>query len=273
MLRLRLLTTHVCSILRSPRSPFCHSAVVVVLLVTNGAVIVGFVSVTAWYFLKQKSKHIVQWLPCTLPLFAGLVRIEETLRWPNGTPLLMSERLTLREDWSFFESMQKKKLFGKGAAHSAWKKATKVATKVVGAMREFEDRYAYVDPSDAPGSGDNGGADRRGEEEEVDGSTGRDISLQSAASFRRYAGADGEAADVPRRWSWGIGEHVEETEEESEEDGSAGRTFSPQVNPRRSIDVSIAEGLVVHSRINPLGGMFGGGGKEAASLPVVTAEL
>jgi hypothetical protein len=103
------------------------------LFATNGIVIASFVGVTLWYYLKQKSKMIVQWLPFTQPLFEKIDYVEEELRWPNGTELLASERLDIREDWSFFASLREGQLHGHEAAHGARKHVKKMAKKVADA--------------------------------------------------------------------------------------------------------------------------------------------
>ena len=106
----------------------------VLLFAVNGAVIASFVAVTLWYYIKQKSKAIVQWLPCTLPLFEAVVHAEEELRWPNGTDLLISERHDIREDWSYFAALREGRLFGRGAAYAARRKVAKLVAKLEDAM-------------------------------------------------------------------------------------------------------------------------------------------
>lgn len=124
-----------------------RSATTVLLFATNGLVIASFVLVTAWYYLKQKSKLIVQWLPFTFPFFNALVRAEETLRSPNGNSLLESELADIREDWSFFAALREGVLFGRGAGHAARKRAEKTAAKLARAVNgvfspEARDRSA-----------------------------------------------------------------------------------------------------------------------------------
>ena len=98
-----------------------------VLIVTYGAVVIGFVGVMLWFFLKQKSKLVVQWLPQLLPVFEALVRAEEYLRWPNGTPLLRDEIFGIREQWTFFAARRRARLFGRGTAHNARESVREVA--------------------------------------------------------------------------------------------------------------------------------------------------
>ena len=131
----------------------------VMLFATNGIVIASFVGVTLWYYLKQKSKMIVQWLPFTQPLFERIVYVEEELRWPNGTELLASERLDIREDWSFFASLREGQLHGRGAAHSARKRVKKMAKNVaaaagkVGKKLKIGDTVTVVEGDGLLGSG------------------------------------------------------------------------------------------------------------------------
>ena len=100
-----------------------------VLIVTYGAVVIGFVGVMLWFFLKQKSKLVVQWLPQLLPVFEALVRAEEYLRWPNGTPLLRDEIFGIREQWTFFAARRRARLFGRGTAHKARESVREVALR------------------------------------------------------------------------------------------------------------------------------------------------
>ena len=121
------------------------------LFATNGIVIASFVGVTLWYYLKQKSKMIVQWLPFTQPLFEKIVYVEEELRWPNGTELLASERLDIREDWSFFASLREGQLHGHGAAHGARKHVKKMAKKVADAAGKVGKKLKIGDKVEGDG--------------------------------------------------------------------------------------------------------------------------
>ena len=106
----------------------------VLLFAVNGIVIASFLIVSLWYLVKQKSKHIVQWLPFTLPFFETVVHAEEELRWPYGTDLLPSERLDIREDWTFFAALREGRLFGRGAAFKARRKVAKLAARLHDAL-------------------------------------------------------------------------------------------------------------------------------------------
>ena len=129
----------------------------VTLFAVNGAVIASFVAVTLWFYLKQKSKLVVQWLPFTLPCFEMLVELEETARWPNGTDLLKSERLDMREAWSYFAAQRAGRLFGHGAAHSARKKALRLGAKLNATVEKL--RRALTPPErESEGPEGEGGA-------------------------------------------------------------------------------------------------------------------
>ena len=106
----------------------------VLLFAVNGIVIASFLIVSLWYLVKQKSKHIVQWLPFTLPFFETVVHAEEELRWPYGTDLLPSERLDIREDWTYFAALREGRLFGRGAAFKARRKVAKLAARLHDAL-------------------------------------------------------------------------------------------------------------------------------------------
>ena len=101
----------------------------------------------------------MQWLPFTQPLFERIVYVEEELRWPNGTELLASERLDIREDWSFFASLREGQLHGRGAAHSARKRVKKMAKNVaaaagkVGKKLKIGDTVTVVEGDGLLGSG------------------------------------------------------------------------------------------------------------------------
>ena len=120
------------------------------LFATNGAVIAGFVFVTLWFYLKQKSKQIVQWLPFTRPLFDAIVHVEEELRWPNGTDLLISERHDIREEWSYFAALREARLFGRGAAHTTRRKAMKVSRKLGRAVEKVAAKLSRMKAADKP---------------------------------------------------------------------------------------------------------------------------
>ena len=112
-------------------SDYLRRGAVAMLFATNGVVIVCFVSVVVWYWLKEKSKDIVQWAPFLLPLFDEAARMEEMLRWPQGTPLLSSEKLAIRRDeWTYLASQHKGTLLGHGVAHGVRKNATKTLAKL-----------------------------------------------------------------------------------------------------------------------------------------------
>jgi hypothetical protein len=127
-----------------------RSATTLVLFASNAFVIASFVLVTVWYYLKQKSKLIVQWLPFTLTFFNALVRAEETLRWPNGNSLLASELADIREDWSFFAALREGTLYGRGAGHAARKRMAKVTAKLSRAVNST--LRVGVDGSDGRGA-------------------------------------------------------------------------------------------------------------------------
>jgi len=128
-----------------------RSGATILLFAANGFVIFAFSATTLYYFIKQKSKHIVQWLPCTLPLFDALVAIEETLRWPNGTPLLHSERLDIREEWTYFSAQRGGRLFGRGASHKFHSKAKETALKLKTVASALGVHFAEEDEEDDDG--------------------------------------------------------------------------------------------------------------------------
>ena len=130
---------------------FYRTGATVLLFAANGIVIAGFVCVTLWFYLKQKSKHVVQWLPSTLPLFDAIVRVEEELRWPNGTDLLISERHDIREEWTYFAALREARLFGRGAAHAARKKVVKASRKFVRVAEKAAAKITLLTtPADEP---------------------------------------------------------------------------------------------------------------------------
>ena len=149
-----LLTTQLCGVLmwykqqpgKTDNAELYQKGSVFLLFATNGCVIAAFVGVIAWYYFKQKSKLIVQWMPCTLPCFDAVVEAEEQLRWPNGSSLAREEELEMRDDWSYVASQREGRLFGRGAAHSARKKVSTMAAKVADlvdrTLQEAEEKEA-----------------------------------------------------------------------------------------------------------------------------------
>jgi hypothetical protein len=101
-------------------------ASIFVLFSVNGLVLLGFLLVSVWYALKQRSKACVQWMPCTFPCFEWLMRAEEWKRWGLGD----EEGLGRRDEWSFFVAQRKGTLLTKGAAATMRKKAVKLAGKL-----------------------------------------------------------------------------------------------------------------------------------------------
>ena len=204
---------------RSDGIEYYRAGATVVLFGVNGAVVVGFVVVAAWFWFKQKSKMIVQWCPCTLPLFTAIVRVEETARWPNGTALSTAEIHLIRDEWSYFGSMRQGRLFGHGPAHGARKnvkKMTKKLEKVLERMAASGKKVASASEASASeggggvqpiaensdrgvvmegGSGQelgstvlgSGGGDGE-EEEEGGGGEGQTLSLDSLALSQRKRG-------------------------------------------------------------------------------------
>jgi hypothetical protein len=120
-------------------------ASIVILFVANGAVIFGFVAVAVWFYLKQKSKAIVQWLPFALPFFESLLRAEEWARWASGQDISIEQELELREDWSFVAPRQIGTLFTKGAAYTTRKKTAKLAAKLSNAAQRIAQRLRKAD--------------------------------------------------------------------------------------------------------------------------------
>ena len=144
---------------RSDGIEYYRAGATVVLFGVNGAVVAGFVVVAAWFWFKQKSKMIVQWCPCTLPLFTAIVRVEETARWPNGTALSTAEIHLIRDEWSYFGSMRQGRLFGHGPAHGARKNVKKMAKKLENVLERMAASGKKVaSASEASASEEGGGA-------------------------------------------------------------------------------------------------------------------
>ena len=140
-----------------------RSGVTAVLFVANGFVIVSFVAVVLWYYMKQKSKHIVQWMPCTLPLIQFAMRAEETLRRTMDPDITDEEEVDLRYEWSHFLPAANGRLFTKGTAYTVRKRTRQAGLTFGDAVRKLEERFArergdtrddetLVDLSIAPGS-------------------------------------------------------------------------------------------------------------------------
>ena len=122
--------------------------IVIVLFGTNGLVILSFLLVTAWYLLKQKSKALVQWLPCLYPCLGKLIEIEEAMRTveePHTTP---DEQHALREEWSYIATQRTGRLWNKGAAASIRKKTKRIALKLDSALEKFLVRTGVVYKAD-----------------------------------------------------------------------------------------------------------------------------
>ena len=92
----------------------------------------------------------MQWLPFTRPLFDAIVHVEEELRWPNGTDLLISERHDIREEWSYFAALREARLFGRGAAHTTRRKAMKVSRKLGRAVEKVAAKLSRMKAADEP---------------------------------------------------------------------------------------------------------------------------
>ena len=119
-----------------------RSGVTAVLFVANGFVIVSFVAVVLWYYTKQKSKHIVQWMPCTLPLIQFAMRAEETLRRTMDPDITDEEEVDLRYEWSHFLPAANGRLFTKGTAYTVRKRIRQAGLTFGDAVRKLEERFA-----------------------------------------------------------------------------------------------------------------------------------
>ena len=128
----------------------------VLLFAMNGLLIAAFIAVTAWYWLKDKSKDIVQWLPPAKAVFEAIVEFEERLRWPNGTPLLLAEMHEIRRGWSFFEAECEGLLWGHGAGYKTRmnisKNALKLADKLTSAAAKLEELLSKDDDAEKTGA-------------------------------------------------------------------------------------------------------------------------
>ena len=155
-----LLTTQLCGVLmwykqqpgKTDNAELYQKGSVFLLFATNGCVIASFVGVIAWYYFKQKSKLIVQWMPCTLSCLDAVVEAEEHVRWPSGSSLSREVELDMRDEWSYHLAQREGRLFGRGAAHSARKKVS----KMVATVEDLVDRTLLAEekePEKEPESG------------------------------------------------------------------------------------------------------------------------
>ena len=113
----------------------------IVLFAANGFVIISFCVVTLWYYMKQKSKHIVQWMPCALPLIQFAMRAEETLRRTADPDIGGQEEADLRYEWSHILPTVNGRLFTKGTAYTLRKRIRQAGLQFGDAFRKAKEHF------------------------------------------------------------------------------------------------------------------------------------
>ena len=89
------------------------------LFACNGAVIAGFVTVTAWAWLKEKSTSIIQWVPDLYSAFTAITVVEDNVHWLISgmfCPKKYNNRVAKqrKEEWHFIIADREGRLFGRG---------------------------------------------------------------------------------------------------------------------------------------------------------------
>ena len=131
---------------RTEGAAWYRLAAIVFLFAVNFCVIAGFVVVTAWYYLKQKSKTIVMWLPCLHAAFASLMWFEEKTMWVCGDDPSPAQQVSRREEWSFYVSQREGRLFTQGQAFAIRTKYARIAQRVAALGSALADRlHSYRD--------------------------------------------------------------------------------------------------------------------------------
>ena len=123
---------------RTDGAAWYRFAAIVALFATNFCIIAGFILVAGWYYLKQKSKTIVMWMPWLFSAFSSLIWFEEKMLWVCGNDLSPAQRVSRREEWSFFVSQQEGRLFTQGQAFAIRSKSAAITRRVAALGRTLE---------------------------------------------------------------------------------------------------------------------------------------